>query len=473
MADFFGGVSNPGLDFGQITAEEAALIAELESLSYSAGDILYHDGSQFQRLAVGTTGQVLTVNGAATAPEWSSAGSGNVSKVGTPANNQIGVWTGDGTLEGDADFTFDTATDTLTIAESGNIAFGAVVVLDDDGGTTTLRNIDALDATTEATIEAAIDTLANLVSIQGRTVTLADAGADAFLIWDDSANAYQNSSQADARTILGLGTAALVATDLADLNEATIESAIDTLANLTSIQGRTITLADAGANAIFGWDDTAGAYENLTQSEARAVLGLATTDSPMFTAINLGHASDTTITRVGAGVIAVEGVTVVTETSTNTLTNKTLTSPVINAATLTGNLNFSAVPASDHTANGVTMSAFNLGATVALMELVYLGSSSKWLLADADAVGTSGTVLLGICLDGGDDTDTTTVVTFGLVRDDTWNWTPGDELYVSTTAGGITATAPSGSGDVVRVIGHAVTADVIFLNPSPSHSTVV
>ena len=27
---------------------------------------------------------------------------GDVSKVGTPANNQIGVWTGDGTIEGDS-----------------------------------------------------------------------------------------------------------------------------------------------------------------------------------------------------------------------------------------------------------------------------------------------------------------------------------------------------------------------------------
>ncbi|MBV1929116.1 MAG: hypothetical protein KUG81_06345, partial [Gammaproteobacteria bacterium] len=39
---------------------------------------------------------------------WASiAGGGDVSKVGTPVNNQVGVWTGDGTLEGDADLTFN------------------------------------------------------------------------------------------------------------------------------------------------------------------------------------------------------------------------------------------------------------------------------------------------------------------------------------------------------------------------------
>lgn len=104
-----------------------------------------------------------------------AGGSGDVTKVGTPVNNQVGVWTGDGTLEGDAALTFDTTTDTLSIGASGNLAFGAVTVLSDSAGTTTLQNIDALDATTEATIEAAIDTLANLTSIQGQSVTFSGA----------------------------------------------------------------------------------------------------------------------------------------------------------------------------------------------------------------------------------------------------------------------------------------------------------
>lgn len=40
---------------------------------------------------------------------------------------------------------------------------------------------------------------------------------------------------------------------------------------------------------------------------ARTSLGLGTGDSPQFTAVNIGAASDTTITRTGAGDIAVEG----------------------------------------------------------------------------------------------------------------------------------------------------------------------
>jgi hypothetical protein len=57
--------------------------------------------------------------------------------------------------------------------------------------------------------------------------------------------------------------------------------------------------------------------------------GFGTASSPQFTGIELGHATDTTLTRSAAGVLAVEGADVPTVSSTSTLTNKTLTSPVI------------------------------------------------------------------------------------------------------------------------------------------------
>lgn len=53
---------------------------------------------------------------------------------------------------------------------------------------------------------------------------------------------------------------------------------ITTLVNLVSIQGRTVTLADAGANAIWGWDDIASAYENLTAAEVLTIVGGAAND---------------------------------------------------------------------------------------------------------------------------------------------------------------------------------------------------
>jgi hypothetical protein len=45
--------------------------------------------------------------------------------------------------------------------------------------------------------------------------------------------------------------------------EAFVETAIDTLVNLTSIQGFTVTFADAGFDVLSGWDDSAAAHKNF------------------------------------------------------------------------------------------------------------------------------------------------------------------------------------------------------------------
>jgi hypothetical protein len=69
---------------------------------------------------------------------------------------------------------------------------------------------------------------------------------------------------------------------------------------LTNISG----LSKADGNIIVG-DGTNWVAES--GATARTSLGLGTGNSPQFTAIELGDATDTTITRVSAGIIAVEG----------------------------------------------------------------------------------------------------------------------------------------------------------------------
>lgn len=104
-----------------------------------------------------------------------------VSSVSAPAGSDTQVQFNDGgVLGGDAGMTYNKTTDVLTLVGGvvvGNtgITVGSSVPFSDSAGTLTLQNIDALDATTETTIESAIDTLANLTSIQGQTFTLTGA----------------------------------------------------------------------------------------------------------------------------------------------------------------------------------------------------------------------------------------------------------------------------------------------------------
>ena len=129
-------------------------------------------------------------------------------------------------------------------------------------------------------------------------------------------------------------------------------------------------------------------------------------------------------------------------------------------------------PDSDHTATGPQTNTLAAGYSTTIMDLVYLGSSSKWLEADSNATGTS-INLLGIALEAKTDTQAMNVALPGsFVRDDSWTWTPGVPLYVHTTLGAITATKPTGSGDVVRTVGFAVHADMIYFNPSSDYVTL-
>lgn len=74
----------------------------------------------------------------------------------------------------------------------------------------------------------------------------------------------------------------------------------------------------------------------LTSCSGLPISGLVSSTSTALGvgSIELGHATDTTISRASAGRIAVEGVNVVTTSSTDTLTNKTLTSPTLTGAAL-------------------------------------------------------------------------------------------------------------------------------------------
>ena len=95
-------------------------------------------------------------------------------------------------------------------------------------------------------------------------------------------------------------------------------------------------------------------------------------------------------------------------------------------------------------------------------ELFFLHTDGTWNQTDADAVATGASQLLGVGL--GASARTTGVLLKGFVRINSTEIlnVPGSgavdglPVYVSTTAGHFDFTAPSGSGDFVRIVGYCL-----------------
>jgi hypothetical protein len=103
-----------------------------------------------------------------------------------------------------------------------------------------------------------------------------------------------------------------------------------------------------------------------------------------------------------------------------------------------------------------------------LFGLLYLNSAG-YKMAKADADATLPCVALQLVT----GTGTKKILKRGYARDDSWTWTVGQLLWVSAaTAGLITSTKPSTTGNRVQCIGYAVSADVICFDPDKTWTEV-
>lgn len=121
------------------------------------------------------------------------------------------------------------------------------------------------------------------------------------------------------------------------------------------------------------------------------------------------------------------------------------------------------VPASDHNVVGLK-SQYTAGENLVFGNFCYLKSDGKMWKADADASTTMPCLAMAAATITADDAGD--FLEWGWARDDSWSWTVGSNLYVSTTAGALTHTAPSSNGDQVQFVGIATHADRIRFNPT-------
>ncbi len=210
-----------------------------------------------------------------------------------------------------------------------------------------------------------------------------------------------------------------------------------------------------------------------------------------------GWAADRVLTATASGVNWQDPV--VTPSSTNTFTNKTYSAGIaagtwtasgtwtLPAFTIGGLVSMSAnIQMGENTeiifdqalsADGKycgTTEVVTAGETIAFGDIVYLkAADSQWYLADADADATAGAVRIAIAVTAGTDNNPMTILTYGKIRADA-NFptlTVGAPAYISNTPGDIQTAQPSGTDDVIRIVGYANTTDELFFNPSDDYFT--
>ena len=385
------------------------------------------------------------------------AGSGDVSKVGIPANNQVGVWTGDGTIEGDTALTFDTTTDTLTtgILNSTSLTASEIVITDASKNLTSAP-VATYPSLTELTyVKGATSAIQTQINAKQATITfgagvqtalgvnVGSAGAPVLL---DGALGTPSSGTLTNATGLPLAGVVDSTTEALGVGSLELGHATDT----------TIARVSAGVASIEG--------NNIVVNTSSPTLATITTTGN----IELGHASDTTISRVSAGVIAVEGVNVLTVAGGTTTGNIQLGENTSIALDPAGS--------ADGKYTGLTIAA-TAGEALAFGDVIVLDvTAGKWFKGSVSAAaGADGDLRggTGMCvLAAAGDASATTVLLNGTCRADS-NFpalTIGSVIYATTT-GDITVTQPTTTDHIIKVLGYALTADEIYFNPSMDYIT--
>ena len=430
----------------QLTGAEISFVQNLSGLSYVTGDVLYYNGTNLTRLGIGTDGQVLTVNDAATAPQWEAAGS---SGANTALSNLASVAINTALILGTSDAA---ALGSATKMWSDLFLASGAVINFNNGNMTITHAAASLTVAGGPLIVPTNGLTINATNVTSTGTQLNYLNAATGTTGTTSTNVVFSTSPALTTPNIGAATAA-------SINGLTITSSTGTL---TIANGKTLTVSNSGTLA--GGDAfvlAIAAGKTLTVSNSITVAG---TDSTVMTF----PTTTATIARTDAGQ---------TFTGVQVMTSPTITTANLSGAQLLAeNASIALDPSlsADGKYSGTTISG-TAGATLAFGDVIYLAAAdSRWELTDASAAATAGSVLVGICvLAAAADGDPTVILLSGNIRADAVfpTFTISAPVYISETAGDVTGTQPVTADAVIRVLGFALTADSMYFNPSGDYIT--
>jgi len=74
---------------------------------------------------------------------------------------------------------------------------------------------------------------------------------------------------------------------------------------------------------------------------------------------------------------------------------------------------------------------------------------------------------LVMALEAGDTDDTIDILHLGYVRDTDWSFISGQPVYLSPSSpGAMQPSRPETTGDIVQILGYAITDNILFFNPN-------
>jgi hypothetical protein len=281
------------LDASSITGTLAVSDGGTGHDSYVEGQILMANtvnGSvTLTKLTPGTTGHFLKSQGAGSHLEWAS-----VAEIGSATPGQLIM--GDYLTGGPTTL----AEDTTIAADATTTNTVNKLVARDGSGDIFVQNLYTAGGielghasdTTLARSSAGVVTIEG-VEIRTGTVPVAKGGTGA-------------TSASAAASALGVGTEDSPQFTAIELGHASDTTLARSSAGVVTIEGAEIRTGTVPIGK--------GGTGQTTASAAASALGVGTEDSPQFTAIELGHASDTTLARDSAGVVTIEGAEIRTGT---------------------------------------------------------------------------------------------------------------------------------------------------------------